>query len=223
MLFFSSFSPPPLPYRTNAKSLLVGLQRRCGVALSSTLFVTLIPSFLADALNCERRYRASKLHSTSYLDGLRGLAALTVFAYHYTDYNHKFLLQPYGSNPPEGGSSFLQLPYIRAMYTGAPMVHVFFVISGFSLAYRPLQCLYDKTSTSLTSVSMQSCPSSSGVTKCHLLLASSTFRRPFRLFGPPIVITFFYIPLVPFNLFPGLLVPKPTTMEQVADWFADAI
>ena len=28
---------------------------------------------------------------------------------------------------------------------------------------------------------------------------------------------------MPFNLFPGLLVPKPTTTEQVADWFADAI
>lgn len=53
------------------------------------------------------------------------------------------------------------------------MVHIFFVISGFALSYKPLKALHARD-----------------LGKCYTALASSTFRRPFRLFGPCIVSTF---------------------------------
>jgi hypothetical protein len=78
-----------------------------GTVFSNDLFLVLIPCFLADIIRPEQRLRASRLHTTSYLDGHRGLAAFSVFAFHYTDYNHKFFLEAYGSNAPGLDSSFL--------------------------------------------------------------------------------------------------------------------
>jgi peptidoglycan/LPS O-acetylase OafA/YrhL len=66
---------------------------------------------------------------------------LSVFGYHYTDYNWKSFLPAYNYNPAYVGSSVLQLPYVRIIHNGLPMVHIFFVISGFVLALRPLEAL----------------------------------------------------------------------------------
>lgn len=133
----------------------------------------LLPSFVADALWPDHKSPlvTHKLHPTSYLDGLRGLAAMVVFCCHYTEENHQYLVPSYGSNV-DGISSFLQLPFFRILYSGRPMVHIFFVISGFVLSYKPLKAIRARD-----------------VEKCYTALASSTFRRPFRLFGPCIVST----------------------------------
>ncbi|CAN8100862.1 unnamed protein product [Discula destructiva] len=133
----------------------------------------LLPSFVAHALWPDHKspLTAHKLHPTSYLDGLRGLAAMIVFCCHYTEENHPYLVPTYGWNA-DGISSFVQLPFFRIIYSGRPMVHIFFVISGFVLSYKPLKAMRARN-----------------LDKCYTALASSTFRRPFRLFGPCVVST----------------------------------
>jgi peptidoglycan/LPS O-acetylase OafA/YrhL len=191
--------------------------------LSNDLFLFLIPCFLADIIRPERRPRVSQLHATSYLDGLRGLASFTVFAYHYTDYNHKFFLEAYGSNAPGLESSFLQLPYIRIVYTGAASVHVFFVISGFALSYRPLKCLYDQDPLSTSPSHHTSSQRARAIAKCQSFLASSALRRPIRLFGPPLTLTLIDIGLISMGFMRNYLLPKPTWLAQFSDWSSDAL
>lgn len=197
------------------------VRRRFAALLSSGILLVLLPSFIADAIQPERRRKPSKLHPTSYLDGLRGLAACSVFAYHYTDYNHKFFLPAYGSNPPDQGSSILQLPYIRIVYAGTPMVHIFFVISGFALAYRPLKCLYEQRSPA--SPSHPHSPRSGAIAKCHAVLASSAFRRPIRLFGPPLVLTLTDVILVRLGFMNNFIHPEPSLWAQMTKWAEDAV
>jgi peptidoglycan/LPS O-acetylase OafA/YrhL len=185
------------------------------------LFLALIPCFLADTIRPERRRRVSQLHATSYLDGLRGFASFSVFAYHYTDYNHKFFLDAYGANSPGWDSSLLQLPYIRVVYAGPAMVHTFFVISGFALSYRPLKCLYDQAPL-LSSQHTQN-PHARAIAKCHSVLASSALRRPIRLFGPPLALTLIDIGLISMGFMRNYLLPKPTWLAQFSDWASDVV
>ncbi|KAK3312780.1 hard surface induced protein [Apodospora peruviana] len=188
------------------------------------LLLTLTPSFIDDKFHhgSDRRGRRAKLHATSYLDGLRGLAACSVFAYHYTDYNHKFYLPFYGhnddSNEHDGPSGFMQLPYVRLLYAGTPMVHVFFVISGFALSLRPLQYLYNEDYSSSRG------PSPAAVAKSQALIASSAFRRPIRLFLPPLAVTAIAAAEVYIlGWMPSFMRAQPNLGMQIADWASDAV
>jgi peptidoglycan/LPS O-acetylase OafA/YrhL len=204
-----------------SQTFAMKLRQPCTAIFSHDLFLGLIPSFVADIIRPDRRRRVSQLHETSYLDGLRGLACFAVFSYHYTDYNHKFLLEPYGSNAPGLDSSLLQLPFVRVVYAGAPMVHIFFVISGFALSYRPLKCLYDQAPFS-PSRQMQN-PSARAIAKCHSMLASSALRRPVRLFGPPLTLTLLDIGLVSLGFMRNFMLPKPSWSAQFSDWAFEAV
>ncbi|KAK3382981.1 acyltransferase 3 [Lasiosphaeria ovina] len=130
----------------------------------------LLPSFVADYLFPDHR-PTWRLHSTSYLDGLRGIASVIVFICHYTEENFGALTASYGIHEDEP-SGLLQLPYLRIIFSGRPMVHIFFVISGFVLSYKPIKAIHARD-----------------LDQCYNALASSTFRRAFRLFGPCIVST----------------------------------
>ncbi|KIV88687.1 hypothetical protein PV10_08346 [Exophiala mesophila] len=66
-----------------------------------------------------------ELHPTSYLDALRGWAALAVFRYHGLS-NKTWLLEQ---------------PVIRTVLNGRAMVDIFFVISGYALSYRMLKMM----------------------------------------------------------------------------------
>lgn len=132
----------------------------------------LLPSFVADVVFPEHR-PTWRLHPTSYLDGLRGVAAVIVFFCHYTENNFSALTPSYGFDPERRPSSWLQLPLARAVFSGRPMVHIFFVISGFVLSYKPVRALHAREPE-----------------RCYAALASSTFRRAFRLFGPCVASTF---------------------------------
>jgi peptidoglycan/LPS O-acetylase OafA/YrhL len=160
----------------------------------------ILPSFVVGWFRPELR-RARKLHATSYLDGLRGLAALAVFGYHFTDYNLKFFHAGYGI---EESSSPLQLPFVRLIYTGKPMVHVFFVISGFALSYRPLQELQAYR-----------------IDSCRSVLASSGFRRPIRLLGPCLALTASLIIWCRAGFLHNYLQYQPTLWGQIVDWADD--
>lgn len=179
------------------------LRPRWSITLDMAL-QTLLPSFVADALwpgEHKSPLVTHKLHPTSYLDGLRGLAAMVVFFCHYTEENHQYLVPTYGFNV-DGKSSLLQLPFVRLLYSGRPMVHIFFVISGFVLSYKPLKSIRAKD-----------------LEKCYTTLASSTFRRPFRLFGPCVVSTAIVGVLIQMGY---LYKPLPSSYNQFWAW-VDAV
>lgn len=156
----------------------------------------LLPSFVADAVWLERR-PTWKLHATSYLDGLRGLASLIVFICHYTEKRHPYFMPTYGLDKDEP-SAIIQLPYVRVIYSGRPMVHIFFVISGFVLSSKPLKLLHARDPE-----------------RFYTTLASSVFRRPIRLFLPCAASTLGIAALCQ----SGFLYAKaPTMVEQLQSW-----
>lgn len=165
---------------------------------TASLTRALLPSFVAQKLDPEYQPVARRMYPTSYLDGLRGIASVLVFFCHYTEENHRYMLPTYGADAYEVASSPLQLPYLRLLFSGRPMVHIFFVISGFALSCKPLKEMRARNFASF-----------------HAALASSAFRRPIRLYGPPLASTVIIFFLVCFG---WLHKPLPTFTEQLSDW-----
>ncbi|KAI0097898.1 hypothetical protein GGR51DRAFT_566079 [Nemania sp. FL0031] len=148
-------------------------------------------------------HKPSSRHATAYLDGLRGLAALIVCLCHYTEENHPNLTPWYGVFPNPATAlepSWIQLPFIRVVFSGRPMVHVFFVISGFALSVKALAAVRARD-----------------LGRCQKILASAAFRRPVRLCGPPVLSMVLIFGFVRAGWLWGAL---PTLRLQLRDWFA---
>lgn len=71
---------------------------------------------------------------TAYLDSVRGVAAFLIVVHHYTYIAWKTGEGYLGSDDPEKNHYIFQLPFIRLLHTGPPMVAIFFVISGYVLS-----------------------------------------------------------------------------------------
>jgi peptidoglycan/LPS O-acetylase OafA/YrhL len=173
------------------------------VARLSALLFFLLPSFVQRRLR-PNSVKPQRLYSTSWLDGLRGVASLLVFFCHFTEGNAAWFIHAYGVRDENDAvaSSPLQLPFVRIIYSGRPMVHIFFVISGFVLSHKPLKLLRKQDYNNL-----------------HKTLASSVFRRGFRLFLPTTASTFIIMILIRLGLMGQ---PLPTLWEQLRDWL-DAV
>ena len=143
-----------------------------GRRLFHRLLFSLIPSFLQSRVR-PASAKPYKLRPTSYLDGLRGVASFIVFLGHYTEENLGWWTEPYGVYENGAASSPLQLPFIRVIYSARPMVHIFFLISGYVLAIKPLEQIHSQQYAALS-----------------LTLSSSVFRRGLRLFVPSVVTLF---------------------------------
>lgn len=109
------------------------------------------------------------LHLTAWLDGLRGIAAFFVVFAHAGNVFYPWQRHGWTSENPH----FFELPMVRIFYSGASMVSIFLVISGYAVSFKPL-LLVEKGDTS----------------KVFDSLASSTFRRGLRLFMPCAAIAF---------------------------------
>lgn len=163
--FFDYAISPAGRWRRATKSIL-------GTPLRLLLFA--VPSFLRPkpriAVNSGVEKQSPmdvtpKTFSTQYLDGVRGLASFIVFIFHFTHIlfpstNSGFII---GSN----NTSIWQLPMIRFAYSGAAMVSIFFIVSGYVLTHRYIQKMYRQEYLSL-----------------YTSLTSLTFRRALRLFLP---------------------------------------
>lgn len=113
-----------------------------------------------------------KLHSTAWLDGLRGVASLMVVIHHSSVLWYPELSAGWGSSPDN--YHFVQLPIIRIFYAaGSAMVAIFFIVSGFSLSYKSLGLIRAGRFPGLLDS-----------------LSSSVFRRQLRLLLPPAATTF---------------------------------
>lgn len=105
---------------------------------------------------------------------MRGYAAFAVFMRHYEFAHHRKGLWSFGTindpTTPNANHNILQLPIIRLLYHGEGMVCLFFVISGYALSLKTLRLIrgsvYGRHQRLLAT------------------LASSIFRRSFRLFLP---------------------------------------
>lgn len=106
-----------------------------------------------------------KLRPTSYLDGLRGVAALLVAIHHFCLCFFPSLSRGFGSS--EEDVYIFQLPVLRILVAGRFMVAIFFCISGYVLSYNALRLSRARQYDALLKS-----------------LSSSFFRRWFRLMIP---------------------------------------
>lgn len=164
--------------------------------LTAFLFF-LLPSFLQRFLR-PNEFKPRRITSTSWLDGLRGVAAFFVYINHYTGRNFTPFQHSFGDHELKPWSSPLQLPFVRVVFCGLPMVHIFFVISGIALSFKPMKLVRARQYKEL-----------------HDALSSSIFRRAFRLFLPTIGSTFFIMWTRYFGLIGNQL---PTLGAQVWEW-----
>lgn len=138
-----------------------------------------------------------ELHSTAYLDALRGYAAFVVYNSHVIPESWR----------PENG--ILRITFLKIWFHGHGMVDVFFVISGYALSYRMLDYIHTKQHIKFLDS-----------------LASSTLRRYLRLFVPTAVASFVCMIVLSTGLAvkgedPQVL--QPTFWGNLQFWIADTV
>ncbi|KAK7428066.1 hypothetical protein QQZ08_005498 [Neonectria magnoliae] len=110
------------------------------------------------------------------LDGLRGIACLIVFNYHFLWPWTPYIMLGHGALPPRAPEPYLNwpsLPIICLLHRGRPMVAIFFAISGYVLCRHIIRAIHERR-----------------LEAAYQGLASSVFRRVFRLYIPPSISMF---------------------------------
>ncbi|KAH8734204.1 acyltransferase 3 [Ilyonectria robusta] len=121
------------------------------------------------------------------LDGLRGIACLIVFNYHFLWPWTPSIMLGYGALPPrapEPYEAWSSLPIICLLNRGRPMVAIFFAISGYVLCRHILRAIHERR-----------------LDTAYQKLASSVFRRVFRLYIPPTISMFLVAMLAQLGVF----------------------
>ncbi|KAH7037554.1 acyltransferase family-domain-containing protein [Microdochium trichocladiopsis] len=152
-------------------------------------FYKLIPFCIAAPFGLTER-KLPKVASTTYLNGVRGLACWVVLNHHLTgEIDRPWIFRPYGVEPLAENNHFVQLPLIRAVHTGKGMVCIFFALSGFVLSYSTLRKVNSKSGLAVSDELLTS-------------FCSSILRRGIRLFAPMLALVFIqafvcrYVPFV---------------------------
>lgn len=142
---------------------------------------------------------------TAWLDGVRGLAALAVYIFHLSG-AWTWLVPAWGATTE--ATNVMQLPLIRTIFvSGGAAVSVFFVLSGYVLTYSSLAKIragHEK--------------------RVYPAVASSAFRRGFRLYLPVVALTFAECVSTIFGFAPPLnfdFVPEPNAWCQLWDWIKE--
>ncbi|KUL86249.1 hypothetical protein ZTR_08349 [Talaromyces verruculosus] len=182
------------------------------IALTRIPLLKLLPSPILNLFYPPYNEPKPKPRSTAWLDGIRGCAALIVFIMHFTlsVQDSHAMLRVYGS---PGATSLWQLPVIRLIYDGSPMVPVFYVTSGCALSLKPLSLIrkdeWEEFGTTLP---------------------SATFRRGFRLFLPSAIVSFLamlftqmgiYNHPYPFMKGSAIVIARPHRLPNIAAQFVD--
>lgn len=131
------------------------------------MLLGLVPSFF------RARTKPRKLYPTSYLDGLRGVAALFVVFHHYAINFTASSFDGWHTGEPGSHDWFFLFPLVRVIHSGRFMVIIFFIISGYVLSLQGLKLARSGDKEKLLDS-----------------LTSSVFRRWIRLHVPVIASTF---------------------------------
>lgn len=107
-----------------------------------------------------------RLNSTSWLDGLRGVAAFFVAWHHGTVGFYKPIRNGWHATPTS--NNLLSLPILRIFLSGSAMVDIFFVISGYVLSVKAFKLARHGGKHA----------------EIYSSIGSSTFRRGPRLYIP---------------------------------------
>jgi peptidoglycan/LPS O-acetylase OafA/YrhL len=174
--------------------------------------IFVLPSFLVRGSSDLRKDQARNF-PTVYLDGLRGLFSFLVYVRHFLLPWERSLDTGYAQQGSGSDSNrhLVKLPFIRLVYSG-PTILIFFLVSGFVLAYKPLKLIRKGDYNALIRA-----------------MVSSVFRRALRLFLPPVTSTFWVAIAVYFGLYktryemmPGVMPRHPERFDsillQLKDW-----
>ena len=191
--------------------------RRAGSKIYNTC-VFLLPSFLQPRQHSNRRdgegsqnnTQNKPLHPTAYLDGLRGVAALVVYVFHFGYLWFPFLRDGYGA--PGSDDSLWQITGVRVFHSGRGSVTLFFVLSGYVVTAKTVAKIHQNQQRQRQRQRQRlQAPASEGQQQQHsgqeqevaqghcqvlLSLSGSLFRRPFRLYLPIIASTLIILALV---------------------------
>ncbi|GAM89166.1 hypothetical protein ANO11243_072020 [Dothideomycetidae sp. 11243] len=126
---------------------------------------TLFPKLLVESFSKPRVDRRRLNPDTSWMDGARGIAALIVLNFHYTEAFSGVAWWGFGAK--KGLTSFVSLPFIRLVIEGQASVCLFYTIAGF-----------------VNSIAFFHLASQSGPEGALRRLSKSAFRRWFRLYLP---------------------------------------
>jgi peptidoglycan/LPS O-acetylase OafA/YrhL len=185
----SNFSPSPslkpAQFFDNVQPYIRSCRIQSWTTTLGRIGFALLPSFVQNQINKDEDQKPEKLHPTAYLDGMRGLAALFVFFCHMS-YGSFRLTKGYGYVWEDGtvNNYILQLPFLRLLFSGPPMVCIFFVISGYALSLKPLKLMRSHSWAEMS-----------------ITMSSSIFRRGMRLFIPTTISTFMVLLLVQYNYY----------------------
>ncbi|KAL8724598.1 MAG: hypothetical protein Q9166_007855 [cf. Caloplaca sp. 2 TL-2023] len=171
---------------------------------TSHLLAALLPSFLWECRTDTRDYNEAALakESTNYLDGLRGVAALAVFNFHFAHGTYVPTMdRVYRSPPTQRNNHIIQLPVIRLFYTAEASVAIFFVLSGYTLSRRTIAAIL-----------------SGDLEKANVGVSSLALRRGIRLFGPAMIASL----LVYLTQRAGWMLAKGLPKDYVGDFWSDS-
>lgn len=194
-----------------SSSLLKNILRNPQPYVISTILF-LLPSFIVEPLrnsSSPRPLAPNPIGRSAWLDGLRGIAALLVYIFHWSmQWYSDILTDVYGA--PGSANKIIQLPFIRIIISGPASVALFFVISGYVITIKTLSIIYKggpQNNERLLST-----------------LCGAVFRRPFRLFLPAIVTTFIIATVnSQFGTFQRSLRPRPEGTSLMAHWTSQTL
>ncbi|KAJ5590693.1 hypothetical protein N7450_004665 [Penicillium hetheringtonii] len=133
-------------------------------------------------LDVSSNLSSPQLRSTSWADGLRGIAAIFVVASHTSLCFATFLIPP--SFAETGKSVLFQRPFFRLIIQGQAWVAMFFILLGFVNSLKPLQLAR-----------------SGAISEALGSLSTGAFRRSGRLVFPAALVTFLTWLICQFGVF----------------------
>jgi peptidoglycan/LPS O-acetylase OafA/YrhL len=172
-------------------------------------FLRWVLEIMRPAIFTKSPARKQQLRRTAYLDGLRGFAAFLVYWHHHQMWPRESIGADIIFENAYGFKDkyfMATLPFIRTFFSGGHFaVSIFFVISGYVLATKPLALIY-----------------AGDYEKLGDNLSSALFRRWIRLHLPVMFTTFFY--MVTWHLF-GVWTASPdhqdTFRHELWNWYAE--